>query len=58
MVEAQKKSVVVIFDVYTTLLIADKTGNYSTLYEAKQSIEDLKALGYVYLIAHASEDTE
>ena len=35
MVEAQKKSVVVIFDVYTTLLIADKTGNYSTLYEAK-----------------------
>ena len=58
MVEPQKKSVVVVFDVYSTLLIADKAGNYSVLHEARKSIEDLKALGYIYLIAHASEDTE
>jgi len=51
MVESTKAPVVVIFDIYTTLITVDEQGNYSTLYPAKESIEELKALGSVYLLA-------
>ena len=58
MVELTKKPVVVIFDIYSTLLAVDKQGNYSTLYQAKEAIEELKALGSVYVLAQASEDMQ